>query len=265
MSEAAQTDRAPLLVQRDGPVAILRLNVPDRLNALTKAMRDQLAIEIPALIDDPGCRVILITGVGRGFCAGGAMNERSDLRATATRSRLGSAHGAWIRRMISSDTVVVTAVNGAAVGAGFGLALMGDIVLASREAYFKAGFPSMGAAPDYAVGWTLPRAVGANRAREILLTNRRVPAEEAERIGLVSRLVDPERLEAEALELCHSLAAGPYSLGLAKTMVRKAYELSIDEFLELEAFSQGMAFSSEDFHAGKDAFQVKQKPAFKGL
>lgn len=253
-----------VLINRDGPIATVRLNLPEKLNALTRAMRDLLAVRIPELIDDPTCRVVLLTGAGRGFCAGGAFNEKSDLRATATRERMARAHTTWIRRVLTSDTLFVSAVNGPAVGAGFGLAMLGDIVLASRDAFFKSGFPNVGAAPDYAIGWTLTRAVGAVRARDILLCDRRVDAETAERIGMVARVVEPEQLEAEAMDVCRRLAAGPYALGLAKTMVRKAGELSIDEYLELEAFSQGLAFASEDLHAGRVAFAAKRKPEFKG-
>lgn len=259
-----QSEPDCLVIERVGPVAILRLNRPDKLNALTIELRRKLAVEVPRLIEDPDCRVVMMTGTGRGFCSGGAFNQKSDLRATATRARMADAHTSWIRRVLTSDTMFVSAVNGPAAGAGFGLAMMADIVLASRDAFFKAGFPTVGAAPDYAIGWTLTRAVGSMRARDILMSNRRVDAEEAERIGLVSRLIEPDALETEALALCHQLAAGPYALGLTKTMVRKAGELAIDEFLELEAFSQGLAFASEDLEAGRLAFSAKRTPEFRG-
>ena len=159
---------------------------------------------------------------------------------------------------------MLTAVNGVAAGAGLSLALMGDIVCAASDARFKAGFPNVGAAPDLAVAYTLSRAVGATRAKDILLTNRDVPAEEAFRLGFVSHLFAPEELFDRTLELATGLAAGPYSLGLTKRLIARAHETTLDAFLEDEAHAQTVAFGSDDFKEGVAAFRGKRKPVFNG-
>lgn len=258
MSETPQ-----IIEERDGKVAILTLNNPTKLNALSLDIRNRLITLIPELVRDPEVGCILITGAGRGFSSGGDFSTSSSTRsAVATRESFRAAH-IWIRELVASETMVVTAVNGPAAGAGFGLAMLGDYVICSDQAFFRSGFPSAGLAPDYGVGWTLPRAVGAVRAREILFSNRKVPAEEAERIGMVTRVVPHETLMTEALAAARTLADSAYALGMAKRMVRRSFETTLEAYLDEEAFSQAVAFASEDFVEGAKAFQEKRAPAFR--
>jgi 2-(1,2-epoxy-1,2-dihydrophenyl)acetyl-CoA isomerase len=253
----------PLIEDRDGKVAILTLNNPTKLNALSQAIRDRLLVVVPQLVRDPGVGAILITGAGRGFSSGGDFSKSSATRsAVGTRESFRAAH-IWIRELVASETMVVTAVNGPAAGAGFGLAMLGDYVIASDAAFFRSGFPTAGVAPDYGLGWTLPRAVGSVRAREILMGNRKIDAAEAERIGMVTRVVPHETLMAEALAAAHALAASSYAMGMAKRMVRRSFETTLEAFLDEEAFSQAVAFASEDFLEGAKAFQDKRPPAFR--
>lgn len=254
---------APIIEERDGKVAVLTLNNPTKLNALSQDIRDRLITLIPELVRDPEVGCILITGAGRGFSSGGDFSSSSSTRsAVATRESFRAAH-IWIRELVASETMVVTAVNGPAAGAGFGLAMLGDYVICSDQAFFRSGFPSAGLAPDYGVGWTLPRAVGAVRAREILFSNRKVSAEEAERIGMITRVVPHDQLMTEALASARTLADSAYALGMAKRMVRRSFETTLEAYLDEEAFSQAVAFASEDFVEGAKAFQEKRSPAFK--
>jgi len=257
------SENPPLIEERDGKVAILTLNNPTKLNALSLEMRQILIARVPQLVRDPEVGCILITGAGRGFSSGGDFSTSDSTRsAVTTRESFRTAH-TWIRELVGGETMVVTAVNGPAAGAGFGVALLGDYIICSDQAFFRSGFPSAGLAPDYGLGWTLPRAVGAVRAREILFSNRKVGAAEAVRIGLVTRVVPHDELMTEALAAARMLADMPYAMGMAKRMVRRSFETHLDAFLDEEAFSQAVAFGSQDFVEGSKAFQQKRPPAFK--
>jgi 2-(1,2-epoxy-1,2-dihydrophenyl)acetyl-CoA isomerase len=258
-----RTHRSVLLDRRDA-VAILTLNEPDSLNALSGGIKSGLEQNLPPLLADPSIRAIMLTGEGRAFCAGGDIRSMDEHQTVAVRERMKRSHR-WLGPFLSADKPIITAVNGMAVGAGLSLALLGDIIVAARNARFKAGFPGLGAVPDLALAYTLPRAVGMTRAKDILLTNREIPADEALTMGLVTRVAEPEALMQEALKIASELARGPtVSFALGKQLLRRGYELSLDGFLELEALAQVNAFGSDDFAEGVDAFRKKRKPDFQG-
>jgi 2-(1,2-epoxy-1,2-dihydrophenyl)acetyl-CoA isomerase len=257
-------DRGSVVVERDGPVATLRLNEPQTLNALSASIKAGLAAAVDEVLDDPEIRVIVLTGTGRAFCAGGDIRAMSDRQPVSVRTRMKAAHD-WLYPLLATEKPIVAAVNGVAAGAGFSLALAGDIIVASEDARFKAGFPGLGAAPDLGLAYTLPRAIGLNRAKDILMTNRDVPAAEALAIGLVARLVPAADVMATALTLARELAEAPgVSLGLTKLLLRRGAELSLDAFLGVEGLSQAVAFASDDFAEGVAAFQGKRKATFQG-
>lgn len=251
-------------VTRDGGVGILRLNEPRSLNALSQAMKDGLEKGIFELLAEPAIRAILITGNGRAFCAGGDLRTMDGLTTVAMRKRMAKTHF-WLKPLLESEKPVVTAINGIAAGAGLSLALTGDIVCAAASASFRGGFLGIGAAPDLGLAYTLPRAVGMARARDLILTNRSVGVEEALTIGLIARVFDDEVLFEKSLELAKRLAEGPpVAIGLAKGLLRHSYELSLEGFLDAEAFAQSVAFTSEDFREGLSAFREKRRPHFLG-
>ncbi|WP_114955109.1 enoyl-CoA hydratase/isomerase family protein [Sphingosinicella terrae] len=254
-----------VVVERVDGVAVLRLCEPENRNALSAAIKERLQALVPALVDDPGVRCLLITGEGSAFCAGGDVRSLVERQSPAeVRARLARSY-AWIAKLLNGETPVVTAVNGAAVGAGFGLAMLGDVVLASDAAWFMAGFGLIGAVADYGLARTLPRAVGALRAKDILLTGRRVDAAEAERIGLVSRIIPADRLHEEAMTAARAIAAGPsVALGLTKSLIGRAYEGGAEDFLRAEGYAQAMAFGTADHAEGVDAFLAKRRPTFEG-
>jgi len=256
-----------VLVERQGAVAIVRLNDPSCMNALSPAIKAGLDEYVPKLLADPSARVIVLTGTGNAFCAGGdirAMQDPAGRKAPAVRNRMRAVHN-WGRALLDADKPVVAAVNGAAVGGGLALALLADIVIASETAYFMSAYSKLGVLPDVGVLQTLPWAIGSLRAKEMILLNRRYTAAEAVQIGLANRCVAPERLMEEALAAAHELADGPTAmLNMSKVMMKRAYEASVEEFFEREAMAQTVAFGSAEFEEGVAAFLAKRKPKFNG-
>lgn len=260
----ATTVEPSVRVEREGAVATLVLNEPKSMNAMSAGIKAGIEEHLPALLADPEVRAIVITGTGRAFCAGGDIRSMDDRGPLVVKARMTRTYR-WLVPLLTADKPIICAVNGAAAGAGLSLALTSDLIVASHDAQFKAGFPGLGAVADLGLAYTLPRAVGYQRASDILLTNREVSAEEAHAMGLVARLTAPEALMATAMELAQALAGGPtVSLALTKRLMRRAYELPIEGFLEAEALSQVVAFGSADFDEGVAAFKGKRKPDFKG-
>ena len=251
-----------LIVEHMHDIAVLRLNQPRTMNALSAAIKQGLETEIPQLFANSAVRCIVLTGTDEAFCAGGDIANMADRSAPTVHERM-HKNQAWTKLILSGEKPVVAAVNGAAAGAGFSLAIMCDFVVVADNAYFQAGFPGLGAVPDLGLALTLPRAVGMLRAKEILMTNRRITAQEALTWGMATRVVPAASLLPEALALAQSLAAGPAtSLGLTKYLLNQAYN-SIPDFLAEETKSQATAFGSEEFGEGVAAFLGKRKPQFR--
>lgn len=253
-----------LLIQHDGALAIVTLNRPERMNALSSALLRALATEIPRLVEAPDICAILITGNGRAFCAGGDVDSMSGpANEQASLSGMQSFHG-WLKALWTTDKLVVTAVNGAAAGGGFGIALLGDLVVASDAAYFKCAFTSLGVAADFALGFTLPRIVGANRAADILYSDQRVSAQDALSIGLVSRVFPAATFATDALAFARTMAATSRGAQLTKRLLRFEQADAFTRYLELEARTQTEAFQSNDFREGVAAFTERRAPRFRG-
>ncbi len=258
------TPETSVLIERQGAVGIITFNEPRSLNALSPGVRAGLLVATNQFCPNPEVRAILITGNGRAFCAGGDIRAMDERGPVAIRRRMQATHE-WLARLLKCEKPIITAVNGVAAGAGFSLALLGDIVCAAEDASFKAGFPGIGAAPDLALAQILPRAVGLIRAKDIILSNDSIPARRGYELGFVSRLFPAASLAQESLKLAHALAAGPtLAYGLAKHLMARAYDLPLDPFLDLEASAQATAFASDDFDAGVRAFRAKGRPAFTG-
>ena len=252
-----------VLVERLDDIAVVRLNRPGRKNCITPDIRAGLEQAIPALMADADVRAIVLTGSGDAFCAGGDLRTMGERGAPQVVTRLRRIQ-AWSRLLAAGPKPTVAAVNGAAAGAGFGLALLCDIALASDRATFQASFAKVGAVPDLGLAYTLPRAVGMARAREILLTNGRIPGDRAEEIGLIARCVPHEALMDEAVALARALAAGPIqALALTKQLLNNAYHQTFERYLEEEAATQAVAFGGAEFTEGVAAFLEKRKPDFR--
>ena len=242
----------------DGKVAIVTLNRPDSINALSAAMMADLNAALER-IETGGFRALVLTGSGRGFCSGADMKELPGHRSEGAGLVLERVFHPVFRRLRDLDMPIVTAVNGPAVGIGMSLALMGDLILAARSAYFLLSFSRIGLVPDGGITFLLPRLIGLARAREMALLAEKLPAEKALEWGLINRAVDDARLMEEALILAKRLADGPAALPLARKLFWDGHEAQ----LAREAEAQQKAGMTADFAEGLAAFQAKREPVFR--
>jgi 2-(1,2-epoxy-1,2-dihydrophenyl)acetyl-CoA isomerase len=257
----------PVLVERREGWRVLTLNRPDRLNSFNEAMHERLMAALLEAEADEGCRALLLTGAGRGFCAGQDLSNRvfepgvtPDLTKTIERW-----YNPLVRKLRSFRMPIVCAVNGVAAGAGANVALACDIVLAARSAKFIQAFAKIGLLPDSGGTWFLPRLVGSARARGLALLAEPLPAEKAEAWGLIWKAVDDESLMIEAEKLAAHLATQPtIGLALTKQALDASWGNTLDRQLDLERDLQGEAGRTPDYAEGVSAFFAKRAPSFTG-
>jgi 2-(1,2-epoxy-1,2-dihydrophenyl)acetyl-CoA isomerase len=254
-----------LRVDVDGPVATLTLDRPEALNALTVAVKVALREALERIAADRAVRVVILTGAGRAFCAGQDLAERDLPDAAPLDVELRERYNPIIRALRSMGQPVIAAVNGVAAGAGASLAFACDLRIAADEARFILAFGRIGLVPDSGATWFLPRLVGTARAAEIALVGDPINAEEALRMGLVSRVVPVDQLMTQARELADRIAAGaPLALALTKGALDRAATIDLETTLEGEATLQGIAGASADHAEGLAAFREKRAPRFTG-
>ena len=259
----ADDPSATLLQQVDGGVATLTLNRPDALNALNSELRRALLAALKAAARDEEIRAVVLTGAGRGFCAGADLRGGSAERDF--RSVLRAEYGPLIAAMRSLPKPVVAAINGVAAGAGVSLALAADLVVASEDARFVPAFNRIALVPDSGLARTLVRALGRHRAFEILMGERQLTVPEARDLGLVAAVLPADGLAAAARELATRLADGPTAtIGLTKRLLNLAEEATLEEALEAEAALQELAGRTADHAEGVAAFAEKRDPRFTG-
>jgi len=260
-------DDSPILVDKRPGYRIVTLNRPQRLNAFTEPMLGALREALTEAEADTDCGALLLTGAGRGFCAGQDLNDR--LSEAGETPVLGGAledyYNPLVRKLRALPFPVVAAVNGVAAGAGCNIALACDIVLAARSASFIQSFAKIGLVPDSGGTWILPRLIGPARARGFALTAEPLPAETAEAWGMIWKSVDDDRLMSEAEKLCAQFAAAP-TLGLAliKRALDDSWDNDLNAQLDRERELQREASLMPDYAEGVRAFMAKRPPAFMG-
>jgi 2-(1,2-epoxy-1,2-dihydrophenyl)acetyl-CoA isomerase len=266
----SMTQNVDLLVQTAQGVRTITLNRPERLNALNAALAEAIQAAIAEASVDDAVRVIVLTGAGHGFCAGLDLSNADAAAALDGQSRhtkldvLG-----WVGRqalaLTMCDKPIIAAINGPAAGAGLSLALAADIRLMAAGTRVTTGYLRRGLVPDGGMAFFLPRLVGTSRAAELILTARDIDAEEAERIGLVSRVFPAEGFQEAVASYATDLASGaPIAQTLAKRLLVQSPDLDLRTMLQLELTSIKTCFATDDVREGMMAFLEKRKPVFQG-
>ena len=259
---------SPVVVERHGAVTVITLNRPDKLNAFNVDQHLKLRAALEECAADGDCRAILLTGAGRGFCAGQDLSDRDpkmlgdspDLSKT-----ISTYYNPLVRLIRGMDKPVICAVNGVAAGAGANIALSCDIVLAARSARFIQAFSKIALIPDSGGTWWLTNLLGEARAKALAMTAEPVSAETAEEWGLIWKVVDDAQLMEDAMALAKKLADGPtFTLGLTKKAIQLASTNSLDEQLDVERDFQKEAGLSDDYKEGVAAFLEKRPAKFTG-
>jgi 2-(1,2-epoxy-1,2-dihydrophenyl)acetyl-CoA isomerase len=257
------TDYETITLEQSGPVARITLNRPDAANGMNHTMTRELA-DAARRCDTDTTKVVVLTGSGRFFCAGG------DLKSFASAPNRGQhikGVADDLHRAISTfarmNAVLITAVNGTAAGAGFSIAVTGDIVLAAESASFTMAYTKVGLSPDGSSTYFLPRLIGITRTKELMLTNRALSAQEALQWGLVTEVLPDDQLAARADELATQMAAtASGSNGAVKALMLSTFASGLEEQMELESRVIADRAESADGREGVDAFMAKRKPEF---
>lgn len=249
-------------------IARITLNRPTRLNSFTKSMHAEVRSALDIIERDERLRVVVLTGAGRGFCAGQDLADRqpvSDGKPPDLGTSLERDYNPLIRRLVNLPIPVICGVNGVAAGAGVSLALAGDIVVASRTAKFVLSFSKLGLVPDSGGSWILPKLVGQSRALGLALTGEPITAEQAEQWGLIWTSVEPDLFTEKLEELVTQFASGATrGLGATKKLIRSASQHSLDQQLDLERDIMRSLGQSSDYQEGVAAFTQKRPPRFEG-
>lgn len=259
----------PLRITREGAIACIEMCQPKSRNALSDAMKDAFARTAQDLAADTDLRAVILTGSEGVFCAGG------DLKKMLANHKAGNVGGAedfgprmrhlhgWLRQLRDLPVPVICAVDGPAYGAGLGIALLGDMVLASTRATFNASFCKVGAVPDGGLFYSLPRMVGLQRAREMFYTGRTVDAAEAQRIGIAMEVLAPDALLPRAWDIARMMCdTSATAFALTKQITARAMEEDADTLLTLEAQAQSICLASRYHQQALDRFVTKQPPLF---
>lgn len=256
-----------ITVAADQGLATLTLNAPDKLNAVSRKMIAELKDCWETLAADSSVRAVLLTGAGRGFCAGADLSDpdRDRSETADSGSALEKFFNPVIRLMRSVPKPIVAAVNGPAAGVGMSFALAADIAIAAKSASFLQAFARIGLLPDGGSTWFLPRLVGEQRARALAMLAPKISAEQAKEWGLIWDVVEDGELMKTATEVARGLADGPtLSLARIKEAMNRASGNQLGQQLDLERDFQRELGRSEDFREGVSAFLAKRKPNFKG-
>lgn len=255
-----------ILYTKENGIARIILNRPNAFNSVNSALATQWIAALDDCKEDANVRVLIITGAGKAFCAGQDLKEVTDPDLNPGFKHLLEKHySPIVKRITELEKPIIAAVNGVAAGAGANLALSCDIILASSKASFIQAFSAIGLIPDSAGTYNLPRLVGRARAMAYCMLGDKISAEEAERIGMIYKMIEPESLEEEVNKLATKMAAmATHGLALTKRAINASFKNNFYEQLDLETELQIEAANTEDYHEGVAAFVEKRKPIFKG-
>jgi len=259
-------DYEDLLLEKKDGIATITLNLPDKLNAFSEAMTRSLLLAVDEIAKDDEARVVIVTGAGRGFCSGADMSGTRGGAATVSQyGRLQVLEGGRANVFPRLSKLVIAAVNGPCVGAGFSIAMSCDIRIASKTARFGASGIARGLSPDSGLTYYLPLVIGVSRAMELMCSGEIISADEAERLGIVSRVVPPDDLIKVTRELAAKIAQqAPIPVSLTKKMVWRGLFDSLTRQLELETNALQICHQTEDYKEGMSSFREKRPAQFKG-
>jgi 2-(1,2-epoxy-1,2-dihydrophenyl)acetyl-CoA isomerase len=246
-------------------VAWIRLNMLQKMNALEAGLFGELSCATTMAAQDPEVKCLVLTGTGPAFCAGGDINRFNEGFTLKSGQEYVKSFNPFIREFVNMEKPTIAAVNGYAVGAGFCLAILCDVIYASENAKFGLAFRNVGLLPDLGGMYFLPRLVGLSKAKELTFTGRNIDASEAEKIGIVSKVFRADEFEVAVGQSAEIIASGPtFALKEAKKILNASMQISLEEVLLMESYAQGMCFQTKDVVEGILAFLEKRKAQFKG-
>jgi 2-(1,2-epoxy-1,2-dihydrophenyl)acetyl-CoA isomerase len=254
-----------IILEREAEVATITLNRPETMNAIDKQMIEELVAATEEVQDDPEVKVVILTGRGKGFCAGGDLDSPIyDLTDPGELSAVVLMFGKVSLNLRNMPKPVIAMVNGVAAGAGFSFVLACDIIIASHRARFAHAYLNIGVQSDAGATYFLPRIVGVSRACELIFSGEIIDAREAERIGLVNRVVPAAELGDRTMELALKLTQKPsLAIGMAKKSIHQGLTMDLATAIEFEARAHTMTMLSDDMKEGVAAFKEKRSPQFR--
>jgi 2-(1,2-epoxy-1,2-dihydrophenyl)acetyl-CoA isomerase len=252
--------------EKSNGVATITMNQVEKMNSLTPEVTGGLWEATEEAKNDADVKVVVLTGTGKAFCAGGDINSfLGGSTAMEFADGFASIHHKWLNAFYKLPKPTIASVNGFAVGAGFGLALLCDLVFSAESAKFGLSFVNVGLAPDYALAYMLPRLIGLQRTKELTFTGRNITAKEACDMGLVNAVLPDAELAGHVSQYAAKLAQGPTcSYAYAKRLLNESLDMNLTNFLQAETYAQTLLLLSEDSKEAADAFLNKRKPVFKG-
>lgn len=255
-----------ILIKHNDGISTIVLNRPETMNVLTLDMLRELKQGLEYCSSDEKTKVVIVTGTGRSFSAGGDINTMVSGLDSVQTLRFVEASADMVRLIRSMEKPVIAAVNGLAVGAGFNYALASDLIIASDQARFILGFSKIGMIPDAGGTYLLPRLIGLHKAKMIYYSNQPIDAHTAEKIGFVNQVVKHEELEQETLKLARGLACGPSrAIGMCKLLLNRSLDSDLDNALASEAYAQVVLMQTKDHTEGVRAFLEKREAHFEGV
>lgn len=251
--------------EMDGSVLKIALNRPDKFNSFTREMALQMQTALDKAATDSSVRAVYLTGEGKAFCAGQDLAEAIDINGPGIERIVRDHYNPIVMKLRNLEKPVICAVNGVAAGAGANIALACDVVIAGSSTAFIQAFSKIGLVPDNGGSFFLPRIIGFGKASALMMLGDKVSAEEAEKMGMIYKVVEDSKLHEEAMTVAKTLAAMPTrALGMTKLMLNQAMDNNLSRQLECEAEMQIAAANTKDYQEGVNAFLEKRKPVFKG-